>query len=126
MTTVNRTYKDTVFRSFFREKENFLALAACVTGETFDPSRAQENTAENILFHNYRNDVSYLIGNENFIFYEHQSTWNGNMPVRMLFYLATLYRGIVRRDLIYLEKTAMIPAPRFLAFTTGRKTSRKR
>ena len=50
MTKAKRSYKDGVFRSFFREKENFLSLAAAVTGEVFDPDEARENTVENVLF----------------------------------------------------------------------------
>ena len=43
------------------------------------------------------------------------------MPVRMLFYLAALYQHIVPQNLIYLEKTVMIPAPRFFGFYNGQK-----
>ena len=121
METAKREYKDTVFRSFFREKENFLSLAAAVTGETFSPEEAKENTVEDVLFNRLRNDVSYLIGNANFIFFEHQSTWNGNMPIRLLFYLAELYKGIVPKDLIYRERTIPLPAPRLFGFYNGAK-----
>ncbi len=41
------------------------------------------------------------------------------MPLRMLFYLAILYQGIVSRDAIYRKKTIPIPAPRFFGFYNG-------
>ncbi len=44
-------------------------------------------TLENAVYMNMKNDVAFLVDFQ-LNLYEHQSTWNLNMPLRNLFYAA--------------------------------------
>ena len=86
------------------------------------PDELEEKTVKEVLFNNPRNDVAFGTDKQWFIFFEHQSTKNFNMPLRMLFYASILYRGEVEEDLIYQEKPVTIPTPKFFVFYNGDKT----
>ena len=78
---VNRRYKDTVFRMLFSDAENALSLYNGLNGTAYtDIAKLQYNTMENAIYMNVKNDVSFLIGHWMHL-YEHQSTWNTNMPL---------------------------------------------
>ena len=49
-------------------------------------------TLENAVYMNMKNDVAFLVDFQ-LNLYEHQSTWNPNMPLRNLFYAAKEYRS---------------------------------
>ena len=114
-----RIYRDSLFRDYFRDPKNFVALCNAVTGLSLTADEVTENTVDDVLFSNPRNDVSFSAGNQCFVFFEHQSTINYNMPIRMLYYLASLYRSIVPEDLIYKTKLICLPAPKFFVFYNG-------
>ena len=50
---------------------------------------------------------------------EHQSTYNPNMPLRDLFYIASEYQKLVDKKSLYSSKLQKIPAPKFLVFYNG-------
>lgn len=52
--------------------------------------------------------------------YEHQSTYNPNLPLRYLFYIADLYSGMVKDCNLYGSKTILLPAPKFIIFYNGK------
>ena len=52
---------------------------------------------------------------------KHQSTLNGNLPLRMLFYVSQLLRKLVKGRDLYREREVMIPTPKFVVFYNGRK-----
>ena len=106
MDSAKKIYRDSLFRDYFRDKENFAQLCNAVT---------------DVLFSNLRNDVSFSADGKCFVFFEHQSTKNFNMPLRMLFYLSMLYRGSAGDDLIYREKLIQLPAPKFFVFYNGKE-----
>lgn len=57
-----------------------------------------------------------------FIFlYEHQSTWNPNMPLRDLFYISNEYQKLVDHRSLYSSALQKIPAPKFVVFYNGAK-----
>ena len=51
--------------------------------------------------------------------YEHQSTYNPNLPLRYLMYIADLYSSITRDTNLYGSKEILLPTPRFLIFYNG-------
>ena len=53
--------------------------------------------------------------------YEHQSTYNPNLPLRFLIYIAQLYAGMTRNENLYGTKTVQIPPPEFVIFYNGEK-----
>ena len=66
-----------------------------------------------------KNDLAFLINLE-LNLYEHQSTWNPNMPLRDLFYVAREYEQLIRKDTLYSSRLVKLPVPRFLVFCNGK------
>ena len=117
--TVNREYKSSLFARIFSEPEAALSLYNSLNGSDYDdPSGLEINTIESVLYIGWKNDVSFLIGSDMNL-YEHQATWNPNMPLRGLFYFAD--RGYVSsRSLdIYAGVPLKLPAPRYTVFYNG-------
>lgn len=69
-----------------------------------------------------KNDISFLIG-DYLNLYEAQSTWNLNMPLRYIVYLAELYKGYVEENHldIYSSTQLKLPTPRCIVFYNGVK-----
>lgn len=120
MDTSKRIYKDLLFRAYFKEPEHFVQLCNAVTGLNLQAAQLQEKVVTEILFSSLRNDVSFKVDEQYFVFFEHQSTVNFNMPLRMLFYMTVLYRGEVKEDLIYQTKMLNLAAPKFFVFYNGK------
>ena len=117
--TVQRNYKDTIFRMLFKDKENLLSLYNALNDTAYtDVSGLEITTLENAVYMNYKNDVSFVFDSE-LMLYEHQSTMNPNMPLRDLFYVSdTLHKKTSSKDL-YGKNLIKIPAPRFVVFYNG-------
>ena len=119
--TANRKYNDTVFRMLFSDKKNLLALYNAVAGKSYtDPNALQVVTLENAVYMGMKNDLAFII-DTNLFLYEHQSTYNPNMPLRDLFYIASEYQKLVDRKSLYSTAIQKIPAPKFLVFYNGTK-----
>ena len=84
------------------------------------------NTLEDVVYMGMKNDVSFLF-TEVLNLYEHQSTFNPNLPLRGLLYFAKLYQKIIgpRKDL-YSEKLIELPYPQFVVFYNGTKEEPER
>lgn len=81
-TTVQRTYKDSLFRFIFKDKQKLLKLYNALNGTDHrDIDSLSVTTIENVLYIGYKNDVSFLLDNT-LNLYEHQGSWNPNMPLR--------------------------------------------
>lgn len=90
---INTKYKDTVFRKLFGEnKENALSLYNAINKTSYtDIGNFEYTTLEDVIYMKYKNDLSFLI-DKTLSLYEHQSTYNPNMPLRGFLYYADLYR----------------------------------
>lgn len=122
-TNIQRTYKDSLFRMIFREKKELLSLYNALNDSDYqNPEELTINTVENIIYMGMKNDVSFLI-EEYLNLYEAQSTWNPNMPLRDVFYLAELYKGYVEENNldIYGSAQLRLPIPRCIVFYNGVK-----
>ena len=116
---VNRKYKDTVFRMLFSDKKHLLSLYNAVSGKPYtDPEQLKIVTLENAVYMGMKNDLAFII-DTNLFLYEHQSTYNPNMPLRDLFYISSEYQKLADRKTLYSSKIQKIPAPRFLVFYNG-------
>ena len=117
----NREHKDRLFLKVFEDKEALLSLYNAVNGSDYEnPEELEITTLDNVLYMRMKNDLSFLIdGSLNF--YEHQSTFNPNMPLRGCFYMAKVYQEYVeRRQLdIYSSTRLTLPTPRFIVFYNG-------
>ena len=122
---VNREYKDSVFTDLFYEdtnaKENELALfnALFNTNYTLNDIDIEKVRVENVIYMKLKNDVSFNVGNRILIFSEHQSTINGNMPLRDLLYVARVYESLVPIKDRYRTKMFPLPRPEFFVFYNG-------
>ena len=96
-----RDYKDTLFRLLFQDRDRLLSLYNAVNGTSYDsPEELTVVTLENAVYMNMKNDVAFLV-NFQLNLYEHQSTWNPNMPLRNLFYAAKEYQVLTRDQSLY-------------------------
>ena len=118
----NRKYRDVLFRRLFRDKKDLLELYNALNGSTYqNPEELEVITMEDVIFMKMKNDLSFMIGNT-LSLYEHQSTWNPNMPLRGLLYFAQQFEGLLasRSDDIYSTKCVELPTPVYIVFYNGR------
>ena len=117
--TANRNYKDTVFRMLFSDRQNLLSLYNAVSGSHYDdPEMLEIVTLENAIYMGMKNDLAFIIGTDLFL-YEHQSTYNPNMPLRDLFYISSEYQKLVDHKSLYSSTLLKIPAQQFIVFYNG-------
>ncbi|MDE6739257.1 MAG: hypothetical protein K2K07_09195, partial [Lachnospiraceae bacterium] len=117
--SVQRNYKDTVFRMLFSERENLLSLYNALNGTAYaDMDSLEITTLENAVYMNYKNDISFVFDFE-LLLYEHQSTLNPNMPLRDLFYVTRVLQNRIKDENLYSKSLIKIPAPRFVVFYNG-------
>ena len=122
--TVNRNYKDTVFRMLFSDRRNLLSLYNAISGAHYDdPEKLEIVTLENAIYMGMKNDLAFIIDTELFL-YEHQSTYNPNMPLRDLFYISSEYQKLVDKKSLYSSVLQKIPAPQFIVFYNGTEKRR--
>ncbi len=117
----NRRYKDVLFRRLFQDKQDLLELYNALNGSTYrNPEELEVITMEDVIFMKMKNDLSFMIGNT-LNLYEHQSTWNPNMPLRGLLYFAQQFEGLLasRNDDIYGTKRVELPTPVYIVFYNG-------
>ncbi len=115
----NRKYKDTVFRMLFSDKENLLSLYNAINGTTYENSEDLDVvTLKSAIYMGMKNDLAFII-NMNLFLYEHQSTYNPNIPLRDLFYISAEYQKLVNHRSLYSSSLQKIPAPYFIVFYNG-------
>ena len=86
----NREYKSRMFEMIFNEKKELLSLYNAVNGTDYaDPEQLEVNTLKNAIYMSMHNDVSFIIKTRRSL-YDHQSTYNPNLPLRYMFYTADL------------------------------------
>ena len=116
----NRLYKDRVFRMIFNNREKLLELYNAMNGTDYKNAEELEIvTLENAIYLSMRNDMAYVFHDELFL-YEQQSSKNGNMPLRCLFYVSDSYSKMIWKENLYGSKQIKIPAPTFIVFYNGK------
>jgi hypothetical protein len=117
---VNRQYKDSVFSLLFGNPDTLRELYGAIAGVTLDPLVEIEiNTLSDVLFMEFINDLSFIIGGRLVVLIEHQSTFNPNLPLRLLIYVARVYEKITRENDKYSGKKILLPRPEFIALYNG-------
>ncbi len=117
--TANRKYKDTVFRMLFSDRANLLSLYNAINKTAYEDSEELEIvTLKNAIYMGMKNDLAFII-DMNLFLYEHQSTYNPNIPLRDLFYISAEYQKLVDRKSLYSSSLQKIPAPFFIVFYNG-------
>ena len=90
----NREYKDRLFKFIFGNPENkewTLSLYNAINHTSYtNADDIQITTIQDAVYMKMKNDVSFLVNNI-MNFYEQQSTFNPNMPMRFLIYSGMIY-----------------------------------
>lgn len=117
----NSQHKDRLFRLIFREKRHLLSLYNAMSGNDYeDPEELELTTLEDVIYIGMKNDVSFLL-DDVLNLWEHQSSFNPNMPIRGLSYLARLYQRFIEehRINIYSSRLQKLPLPQYVVFYNG-------
>lgn len=123
--TINNKHKDRLFNYIFGREENrkwTLQLYNAVNGSHYEDASAIEfNTLEDVLYIGMRNDTSFLVSDVMSV-YEHQSSYNPNMPLRMMQYVGNLYSKYLARNKLnkYGSSLIKLPTPKLVVFYNGR------
>ena len=119
MPATNRNYKDTIFRMLFSDRKNLLSLYNAVNQSNYkNPEDLEIVTLENAIYMGIKNDLAFIM-DTNLYLYEHQSTYNPNMPLRDLFYICSEYQKLVDKKSLFSSTLQKIPAPNFIEFYNG-------
>lgn len=118
-----REHKSSLFCKVFEDKKHLLDLYNSVNETDYqNPDDLEINTLENVVYLSMKNDMSFLIDCDMSL-YEHQSTYNPNMPLRGLLYFSKLYNKYVSINNLNLYSSSLqkIPVPRYIVFYNGKK-----
>jgi predicted HTH domain antitoxin len=124
-------YKDKLFRFIFGNPENkqwTLSLYNALNNTRYEnPDELVFNTIGDAMYMRMKNDISFLISFEMHL-WEHQSTYNPNMPMRFFIYGGRLYeKYILTSDYYeYSSKLQKIPRPKCVCFYNGTKDQPER
>ncbi|MCO7120500.1 Rpn family recombination-promoting nuclease/putative transposase [Ihubacter massiliensis] len=122
MKKAKQTYKDSVFRKLFHDKEKILELYNALSGRNYSSdTEIQIVTLEDVIFGDRKNDLAFIIDGRLIILIEHQSTINPNMPLRMLVYIAKEYEKFYFSKAIYSKQLVKIPTPELYVFYNGKE-----
>ena len=117
--TINRTYKDRLFKIIFEDKKELLSLYNALTGKNYqNPDELEINTIDDFIYMHLKNDMSFILDDWQNLF-EQQSTFNPNQPLRGFFYFADLYKVKYFGKKIYSTRLLKIPTPQYIVFYNG-------
>jgi len=120
----NRQFKDRLFVFLFGNeeyKENTLSLYNAVVGSNYkNVDDIVFYTIRDVIYIKMKNDVAVLFDSR-LSLWEHQSTYNPNMPLRGLMYFGKLYDKYIQtgNKNIFGKTLIKIPTPRYYVFYNG-------
>ena len=122
----NREHKDSVFVDLFYQdetaKKNLLSLYNALHDTNYeDETIIRKVKIDDVLYKNFKNDISCEVNGLVLVFGEHQSTINRNMPLRCLMYVGRAYEQLVDSKARYRTTLVKIPTPEFYVFYNGEK-----
>lgn len=126
MAKVKREYKDRLFNFIFGNEEHrdwTLNLYNAINGSAYkEPELIRFNTIKDVIYLGMHNDVSFLIADEMTLF-EQQSSYNPNMPLRLLQYSGSLFEKYVKEHGYnkYGRRLIPLPVPKLAVFYNGKE-----
>ena len=117
----NREYKDRLFKFIFKDKEKLLSLYNALNSSHYtNPDDIEITTLEDVIYCKMKNDISFIIDDRLSLF-EHQSTYNPNMPLRGFLYFAKHFEKYVTGNEVDIYGSTLIelPTPKFVVFYNG-------
>ena len=124
MAAARDEYRDRLFNFLFwssEHKEWTLSLYNAVNGTSYtDPEQITITTIRQVLYMGMHNDVSFMIVGEMNL-YEQQSSFNPNIPLRMLQYVGHLYEKLIteQKKNKYGRTLIRLPVPKLVVFYNG-------
>ncbi|MCL2014883.1 MAG: hypothetical protein FWG68_01385, partial [Defluviitaleaceae bacterium] len=119
-----RKYKDTVLRNLYLEPRRAIELFNALENKNYKPTaRVKYFDIEDRLLGRY-GDVFCSIEREWLVLSEHMSTFNLNIPLRMLQYLMDGITAEVLHGKNLHGEFVKIPTPRFYLLYNGRKSAK--
>ena len=110
-----KEYKDRLFKFIFGNPDNkqwTLSLYNAMNGTDYtDPDGIRFNTIGDAVYMGMKNDVSFIICFEMNL-WEHQSSFNPNMPMRFFLYAGRLYEKYITTSNYYQYSRSLQPVPR--------------
>ena len=126
-TKINYQYKDRLFKFIFGNpfnREWILNLYNAVNGTHYtDADSIELTTIEDAVYMSMKNDVSFLFS-EMMNFYEQQSSFDPNVPMRFFVYIARSYSNYIKNSKmyrLYSSKLQKAPTPKCVCFYNGTK-----
>lgn len=120
-TYTNREYKDRLFKFIFKDKEKLLSLYNALNSSHYiNPDDIEITTLEDVIYCKMKNDISFIIDDRLSLF-EHQSSYNPNMPLRGFLYFAKHFEKYIAQSQVDIYGTGLIelPTPKFVVFYNG-------
>ena len=124
----NREYKSDVFSMLLEDRARALDVYNAMAGTAYtDPEIIEIHTLESGVSLTVHNDASFVVSMDSVLnIYEHQSTYNPNMPLRELIYFVTIIKKLVENKYLLSHKLVKIPTPKFAVFYNGGETRSER
>ena len=121
-----REHKDSLFVDLFYQdetaKKNLLSLYNALHDTNYkDETIIRKVKIDDVLYKNFKNDISCEVNGLVLVFGEHQSTINRNMPLRCLMYVGRAYEQLVDSKARYRTTLVKIATPEFYVFYNGEK-----
>ena len=119
-----RAYKDRLFCFIFgseAHKDWTLSLYNAVNGTAYtNPNDIIITTLTQVVYMGMHNDVAFLIADE-VNMYEQQSTFNPNMPLRLMQYTGNVYEKLITlwQKNKFGKKLIQLPVPKLVVFYNG-------
>ncbi len=116
-----REYKSSVFSMLLENPEYALDTYNALNESNYEePGLVTIQKLEGKIILSVRNDASFLF-DAYLNLYEHQSTYNPNMPLRFLLYYTDLIRDMVEEQKLnlYGKRNIPIPTPKFVVLYNG-------
>lgn len=122
----NREHKDSLFVDLFYQdetaKKNLLSLYNALHDTNYkDETIIRKVKIDDVLYKNFKNDISCEVNGQVLVFGEHMSTINRNMPLRCLMYVGRAYEQLIDSKARYRTTLVKIPTPEFYVFYNGEK-----
>ena len=117
----NKEYKDRLFKFIFKDKEKLLSLYNALNSSHYtNPDDIEITTLEDVIYCKMKNDISFIIDDRLSLF-EHQSTYNPNMPLRGFLYFAKHFEKYIAKNEVDIYGSTLIelPTPKFVVFYNG-------
>jgi hypothetical protein len=107
-----RNIKDSMFVAIFNNENAARELFNAINGSHYGPETPViMTTLDDVLYKGIKNDVSFTINGTCMALFEHQSSYNANIPLRILLYTAHVYEREIPNKELHKNTLLKIPRP---------------